>query len=300
MQILNYIKSLLPKFTKSRVLEDSRITGNELKEIALGSYQEANKGLEKWQFKSQQMIEFTTIYARNLKPDRGDNIITSIYKNLEKVLKTHAKLNDLLEKHLDEDIITNSASALKTNLIRSLEVISFISKFSIIFLNHAYVFETAQLFPDANRYIKDNLSPAELAYVEQHFVEFCIALRIFSKSVNEVDKLLEDIPDIAITAENGDSVVATLGHDKMDPLGMRNFSGATMNPIYHVGLMIAEWQANRYKHRKELKKVLELRLLNLQMLKDKTPDAKLEQEIEYIQSRVQGLEYKIKKSEENA
>ena len=56
-------------------------------------------------------------------------------------------------------------------------------------------------------------------------------------------------------------------------------------------------QANRYKRAKELKSVLELRLLNLQQQQSGNADATLDREIEIIQSRIDSLDEKIRKAE---
>jgi hypothetical protein len=126
---------------------------------------------------------------------------------------------------------------------------------------------------------------------------------MLAKSKQEVEKIIDTIPDIVINISNADAVSSTIDAGKLSPFsshGLIQGNSQTIfnNPIYHIGLMVAEWQANRYKLSKETKKVLELRLLNLQMIQQKNPDAKLEKEIEYIQSRIQGLDFKIKKMEE--
>jgi hypothetical protein len=62
--------------------------------------------------------------------------------------------------------------------------------------------------------------------------------------------------------------------------------------------MVAEWQANRYKAARDTKRLLELRLLNMQMQQQKTPDAALEKDIEYTTNRIKNLDFKIKDMEE--
>jgi hypothetical protein len=75
--------------------------------------------------------------------------------------------------------------------------------------------------------------------------------------------------------------------------------GFEMNPIYHFRLMIAEWQANRYKSYKEKKKLLEVKLLRLRLLREGKRDPKLDKEIDYIESLVGKLEYSMSKMEED-
>lgn len=300
MNIVQYIKSLLPKFGKDRVFEDSRIIKTEIETVSLPSYKEAEKVFTGWVFKSIEMKEYITVFNRNIKGASGfgskDNIITTIRKGLEKLLETQEVTEERLQSTLEDDIVTDGITCLKANLIRVVEGISFVSKYSTTFLNFVYVAETSTV-SDSGSYIKDNFSPAEIEYIEKNFTEFCLVFAALTKSKQEMTKVFDQIPDVTIGAGSGDAVVSTLGNNKLDPLAMHGFSTTSKNPIYHIGLMVAEWQANNYKRSKETKKVLELRLLNLQLMEQKNPDAKLEKEIAYIQSRIQGLDHKIQQME---
>lgn len=308
MNIISYLKSLLPSFKKDRVLEDSRIVKTELETVSIISYVEAEKVFTGWTFKSKQMQDYIKIFNRNFKPGAGfgakDNIVTSIRKALEKLLETHGVVEDKLQTHLEDVIMTEGVTCLKANLLQMLEGISFISKYSYKFLNYIYIVETStQNDQNEAEFIKSNLSPADIAYIESSFVYFTVLLSTLAKSKQEIEKIIEKIPDILINSTNADAISSTIGHDKLSPMsnhGLIQGPNPTIfnNPIYHIGLMVAEYQANRYKLSKETKKVLELRLLNLQLIQQKNPDAKLEKEIEYIQSRIQGLDFKIKKMEE--
>lgn len=308
MNLIAYLKSLLPSFKKDRILEDSRIVKTELETVSIASYKEAEKVFIGWNFKSKQMQDYIKIFNRNFKPSSGfgakNNIVTSIRKALEKLLETHSVVEDKLQSSLEDVVMAEGVTCLKANLLQTLEGISFISKYAYKFLNYIYIVETANQ-PEQNEveYIKNNLSPADIAYIEESFTYFAILLSTLSKSKVEIEKIIETIPDIVISSTNAEAIQSTIDQDKLSPLSIHglvrnNATTVFNNPIYHIGLMVAEWQANRYKLSKETKKVLELRLLNLQMISQKNPDAKLEKEIEYIQSRIQGLDYKIKKMEE--
>jgi hypothetical protein len=87
--------------------------------------------------------------------------------------------------------------------------------------------------------------------------------------------------------------------EAIDPIGGGMVAGFEMNPIYHFRLMIAEWQADRYKSYKEKKKLLEVKLLNLKIAKDGKRDPKLDREVNYYESLVEDLEYKMSKMEES-
>jgi hypothetical protein len=62
-------------------------------------------------------------------------------------------------------------------------------------------------------------------------------------------------------------------------------------------MIVAEYQVARYKEKKELKSILELRLLNLKKTIDGSGDAALEKEINYTQSRIDKLNEQLRKAE---
>lgn len=308
MSLISYIKNLLPSFKKDRVLEDSRMVKTELTSVSIPSYKEAEKLLVKWDFKSKQVQGFITIFNRNMKGSSAfgvkDNMIVSIRKGLEKLLETHEVIEERLNKTLEDDVVAEGITCLKANLIQCLEAISFVSKYSYKFLNYVYIAETGLLEGSSDRSLKDNYAPSEIELIEKDFTKFCLALAALTKSKPELEKLIDKIPDVIVSVTNSDALASTLGNDKLNPIGLHGFdipdpSSISMNPIYHIGLMVAEFQANQYKVSKETKKILELRLLNLELTMQKNPDAKLQKEIEYIQSRIQGLDYKIRKMEES-
>ena len=70
-----------------------------------------------------------------------------------------------------------------------------------------------------------------------------------------------------------------------------------LNPIYHIGMRIAEWQAKRYKSAKEELSLLQLRKLNLERVSAGKPDAKIQSEIKYLEARIQGLNFDIDEME---
>ena len=309
MSILTYIRNLLPSFKKDRVMEDARIIRTELETVSIPSYKEAEKVFASWTFKSKQMQDFIKIFNRNIKSSTAfghkDNIVVSIRKGLEAMLSSHELVEEKLQKYLEEDVVADGITCLKANLIQCLEGISFVSSYSYKFLNYVYVLETAeQSEGDSNSYIKSNFSPVELEYLESNFVPFCLAFGALTKTKVEFEKIIDKIPDIVVTPSNSEAIGSTIDNDKLSPFasnGLIQGPGTSVfsNPIYHFALMVAEYQANKYKVSKETKKVLELRLLNLELINQKNPDAKLQKEIEYIQSRIQGLDYKIKKMEES-
>lgn len=295
MSFITYIKSFLPQFSKDRVAELARINQTEIDTLVIPSYKEAEAGLKTRDFKSKSIKDFSNTFKQNVGIASGDNIVTAIRKAMENVSKNNKYISDKTEETFESEVVIAGVTVLKANLIRLLELNSFLTRYSMRFLNYLYILETEAVNADP-RYTKDSLSMGEIAWLEKSFLDFCFALRVCSKSDKEVTKLIANIPDVVL-GEGAEAVIQTLGESKVDPFNTKSLSGFTNSPIFHVRLIVAQYQANRYKEQKELKKILELRLLNLQNSQAGNPSAATEKEINYIQSRVDRISEDLRQAE---
>lgn len=298
MNIIDYIKTLLPRFGKDRVIEDARMITAELENVTVPTWKTASEVLGDYKFMSKEMRDYERVFERIVKNSRF-GLIPTIADTLENTVKVFKVLEDKAEKTFEEDILADGITLQKATILRSLEAVRFMSEYSLLFLNYLYIEETGAV--GAKNYnAKTELSKAELDYIDENFAQFCATINVFEQSVDKFKNKLDSIPDLVVSLDASDMVFSTFGESKINPLGFAyTVNGFNKNPIYHVGLVVAEYQANKYKRNVELKRVLELRLLNLQRLqKGDVQDAKLEKEINWIQSRVQRLDHDIKKAEE--
>jgi hypothetical protein len=164
-------------------------------------------------------------------------------------------------------------------------------------LNYIYICETAQ-YPDGDASVTESLTAAEIEWLDANFLSFCTAFNVVSGNPAHVDKKLADIPDIEITEDNAQTLAATVGSSKIDPFQM-SMIPTWMNPVYHVGMFVAEWQADRYKAAKEEVKLIQLRKLNMEKLTAGKPDAHVQKEIKYMENRIQGINFKIAEMEKD-
>lgn len=294
MRIVNYLSSLLPTFGKEQITEDCRITRAEIKDITQPSYDNAVPLLKSWKFKSSRIQEFNATFNRMVK-HKESNLVTAIAKAFPEILENLETVEDMITKSYSEDVATGALTYLKANLLQFTECVGFVSKYARQLLIYIYICET-EVFPDGGTVLKDSLSKAEQAWLNNNFVSFCTAFAAVSGASANVRKALDTIPEIVVTSENASTLPATVGETKLDPFQMRLIP-IWMNPIYHVGMFVAEWQANRYKAAKEEVKLIELRKLNLVQLSEGKPDAHVQKQITYMESRVQGLNYKIAQME---
>lgn len=297
MQILEFIKSLLPSFTKDRLVEDARVTKEELKLAVLPAYEAALPLTTTKKFKSKELQDFNEQFSRHATLASGDNVIGSIAKGLTKVIEFQEAVEVLIDKKFDKDVLVSAVSAYRANLIQAQSTVSFVSRFAMDFLNYAYILETEALGSDAS-YAKNSLSGGDIEIINERFVEFAKAFQLVAKRGKDVTKDLDKVPEV-IVGVSPEAVAAVFDKPKLDPLGFGTLRGFTGSPIYSIRMVVAEWQVNRYKRMENTKRVLEMRLLNLQGIQDKNPNARVQQQIDYIQSRVDRYADQMRKQEES-
>lgn len=297
MKILSYVASLLPSFKKSQVVDDARVAYTELENNTIPSYTEAEKFFSNWKYKSQRAKDMAVVFKRIHKVDGDKNMVVAISKSLSRILESKQSIMKRVQDQFEDEIISHGISSSKVNLLRILETVTFVSDYALLLLNYLYILETAEVNSETG-YVKSNLSPAEIDHINKSFLDFCQALNAIGRDKNYIEKAVDNIPDVLLSIDTGEVVVGTFSQDRLDPLALHSFNSSTNNPIYHIRMMFAERQVAKFKRNKELKKVLELRMLNLMSLREDKADAKLENEIQYTQGRIKGLDYEIRKMEE--
>jgi len=294
MDIKSFLKSLVPSFEKDDVMEDIRVTRVELKDITHPAYVNGLQVLKTWKFKSPQIVDRAEIFDRQVKFGSG-NMIAVIEKGIPVALENLENVEDMIQRIYNENVASAGMTYMKAQLLQFVECVSFVSKYARKLLNYVYIYELAE-YDTADTKVEDSLTPAEKEWIERNFVTFCTAFNVVVGHPNEIKKNLGDIPDIVVTPDNVDTLPETVGMNKVDPLSMR-FIPVWLNPVYHIGMRVAEWQAKRYKSAKEELTLLQLRKLNLQRVSEGKPDAKVQKEIKYLEDRINGLNFDIAEME---
>lgn len=289
-----YLESLLPSFSKERVTEDCRLTRAEIKDVSLPLYDTASKVFKGHKFKNAELQNMQEIYGRMVKGHPG-GLLEGVAKALHQALENLDEVEKLIDQVYNEDVAGAGLSYLKANLLQFTEWASFTSRYSRQLLIYVLILETAE-YPDSGTAVGESLEPAEIEQIKANFIHFCTALNVVAQPTAKLQASLAGIPDIAITKENINTLKATMGSDKIDPFAV-GLIPIWLNPIYHIRMEVAAWQADRYIATKEEKKLVELRLLNLKRVQANKPDAGNQKEIAYSESRLSKLNYKLQQAE---
>jgi hypothetical protein len=293
MKLLDYIKSLMPTFTKNAIIKSCELSSESIKTHTLPAYVSATELFKGVKFKSKEILALQKEYEGSVPAGKnGKGIIGSITDGLENSLLILDALNhDSLVIYSDNEA-NISLTYLKTMVIKLIESIEFGNTYARRLLNYIYVMETKVENQDND----SMLLPAEVKWLEDNFLDFCLCMKVMKYDIKVIRKNLSDLPDASITELTERTFVTTVGVGKMDPFQFRHLS-AKANLFYFFGMMIASNQAAMYKAAKAELELLQLRKLNLQKQYEKSPDAKIEKEISYMQNRVSGLNYDIEKME---
>lgn len=294
MKIPTYLSSLLPSFTKSRIVEDCQITRGEIKDFSRPAYAMAAKDFKSYKFKSERIKPIADAFGRMVKGGH-DNFIVTIDKGFQPMLENLDEVEKMIESIYADDVGGVALTYQKANLLQLVEIIGFVSRYARKLLIFTYAAETEQ-FPEAGTVFTDAIVPAEIEWIEQNLVSFCTAFNIAITPTNKLKSALDGIPDIVVKQETAEAVSSTIGDKKLDPFGLKLIA-PWLNPIYHVRMFVAEWQTNRYHEAKAELQLLQLHRLHLEKLKEGKPDAKLAQEIKYTENRINKLSFKLKELE---
>lgn len=293
MKLSNYLASLLPGFSKDRITEDCRITAAELREYTIPAYKAAEVFHKGWKFKSPEITGLMDTFGNMVKG--GGSMFAAIDGGFKVMLENLTEVEGLVIKTYNEEISGAGLTYMKANLLQFVEAVAFVSKFSRKLLLYAAAAETAALDVDAPK-LQDTMSKFETDWIRANFVSFCTAFTAVTGTPQNITTAISKIPDVVVTSENVATMSETIGEKTLDPFKL-GLIPIWMNPIYHVRMAIAEWQVDRHNAAKEEKRLLELRILNLEMAKAGKADAKIQQQIDYHADRVRTLNFKIAKME---
>ena len=297
MEILNFIKALLPRLDRNDILEDIRITKAELDNGVIPNYGEAARYFNDNKIKSVVIKDMSTSYYKLATTKHKENtFVQNINVSFGNIKDNLTFIETELENVLEKDIIADGLTAKKTVLVRAAEHISFITRYSMDLLNYiynnesiAYGTEIASGFAISEKISRD---------LEKNFNTYVRLLNIYAVANKDFVGKYKNIPEVVINATNFSVVTSTFKERDIDPYNglVQHFEA---NPIYHFRLMIAGWQDARYTAFKDKKRMLELNLMNLRMQQDKTPDPKVEKEIIYLQDRIETIAFKMHKMEDS-
>lgn len=298
MKIRTFLQRLSPRFERRDIEKAIFNLHDEVSQYTLPAYQSAETYMSGWDFKSQFCSDFDKLFQREIKPRRRGNYIETIHDTLTVLTDNLDTLAKLVNKLFSKDVIKGSLTYSKVQVLQSIDVMDFCIQYSRKLLIHTLALETAH-YRGNNVRGQTVLSPADIKFLEAYKMQFLALFKVISQPSKDIEKKIQEIPDIIASEENMDLVAQSTGLSRLDPLGFAAQGFIPQISLY-VGSRIAERQYARYKAAQEEKKLLEYQLMDLENALDNTSDPKVQKMIELTQDAIDKINAKIQKFEKSA
>lgn len=298
MDIKKFLGTLVPSFTRQRIIEDIGFIRESLVDNTLPIFDSYSSFIGKNKLKSDYYKHIEERFDSNYKESYKGNIINEVYKILEKINGDLVVVERLSAKYYGDDVLKDAMSILRVNILQYLECINYIVKFSRTLLISMVAHEV-QYFrqTESGSPVELEMLQGDVDYVENGLANFCACLNVVNYSGGKLEETLTNLPEVTISERSAGNVMATLSQSDTDPLKM-NFIPVVLNPIYHVRIKVAEWQVRRFEASVEERNLLQFRLQQLKILSAGKDNASLDREITETQKRLDKLNYKIVRLEE--
>jgi hypothetical protein len=296
MQIAKLVQSLLPTFTKNRILEDITMLREELKANTLGPFKTAvsDFGTRKWA--STYAKSFEKAFEDAYRNRYTGNYIKPINDTLLNIVENLDSVSRMVDLQFGNDVMRDAMNALGINLIQWVETAQFFVKYSRRLLVCTLTAEVNSSEKDKSEF--EGLVDAEVQWLAVNRDNYLSALNIMAVRKAELEKKLEEVPNVVVNEQTIGTLSETVGTSKLDPMNF-GLIPVALNPIYHIRMAVAEWQVARFNSAQAERKMLEFRILQLKQSSSGKRDARLEEEIVYNQGRLDKLNYKLNEMESN-
>lgn len=294
MNIAKFLSSLLPTFGRERVLEDLGCTLRELEGKVLPEYRQLVRDMQGFHYQNKEVKFLQSTFKTNY---GGGDMLDTIFKELPQVIANVQKIEAMAHDQYNKDIAASGMTYKAATMLQLAEYAAFVSKYArklAVFVVTAESLELAK----KDALFSESIPPAQEKWVTSNMINFCTALSALAMPAAKLLEALLNLPEAVVTADGETGLAAQMGADKLDPFKTR-LVAPWLNPIYHIGMFVAEWQAARFKEAEEEMQLLQLRRLNLLRLKQGKEDALLDQQIEKCESRIQTVSYHLAQMEKS-
>lgn len=293
MKVIEFIKSLLPNFERSRIYDDIenvrvQITGKLKTAYAAAIQQLSNKAAIKSDFGKMVSKQFEA----TVKPRGNITYLEYTARVLELLAVDTKVLKALVEKYFERNVSADGMSFVSANLLQVINAAAFVTEYARRNLVATLAYETYEASAARNGATPD-LTKAELLWLDKYRRAFFEALMLFEIKPGDLQRKLESVPDMVVAPEDYNQIEAVVGGTvAIDPLAV-GFIPLNYNPIYRVRLQIANYQVQQYRAMEAELEAIELRLVALKYAQSGKADPALEQEIADLTARVSDTYFKL-------
>ncbi len=298
MSIMNFIGSLLPSFKKDTLRQDIHNAMNDIHRNTIPAYKSAISILGRIKFKDAAVIDYNKDFMNAVKPTVRGNYIVAIENILQELDKKAVVVERYVERYYTDEAFRSAMSPIKVSVLQYIEAMSFASRYARKLLSWTLTNEANAVEGDPDYKQSMSLTDPEISWLQKRRYDFFTVMKALGGTVENLDKTLSQTADIVLTPDNFEMVTANVEPDRIDPFGF-GFLPVWLNPVYHIGMKVAEYQAANFAQAEEEKKMLEIKVLNLEQQVKGKSDARLQEALSYNKERLKKMEFKLRQMEEN-
>ena len=292
MKFANYLSSLLPSFSRDQLMEDLDTVADELRTHVIPPYKVAVKEFGGDKFYSADAQASDEYMNKKLDFKYKGNHLSGVLNALENADTLIKLLQTMVDEEFALDVTQAGLNTLRVNIMQLVEILGFTTRYARRHLNFILVAESCN---HSGKNVSDSFSAGELGWLKAGRDAFVNGVNIIALPRKDIETKFKEIPNVLVNAESIETSQQLLGKDKTDPFQMR-FIPLVLNPIYHVRIRVAEYQAAKYREAKEERGILELRIMLLKEQRAGRENAKIEKQIEYNEGRLQKLVFKLEQA----
>lgn len=295
MNVLQFLRSMLPSFKRNDVSERLRVIRDELVNQTLPPYETASNDLRSQSSKSKVFVDFDKAFVKGVgSPFRG-NFLDQTVQILKNLQSNFDYIENLVDKNYSQDIVVAGITYKRAQILQYIAIAGFAVDYSRRVLLYVLAAEAnikSRTLPDG----KERPLP-EIKWLETNRGAYFRAMTVLAVKEKDLATMFDNIPDITVSDDVEMTADATLMRHKVDPMNF-NVIPIGVNPFHFIGVRWANWQVAKYQRAKEEKRSLEFRLEQLRGQRSGEEDPRLEASISYYEDEVNRLASKIAKMEE--
>lgn len=293
MKVIEFMKSLLPNFERSRIFDDIENIRVQLTGKLKQAYANAVAQLpSKNSFKSDFAKQVSKQFENTVKP-RGNTTYLDYTSKVLQLLAVDTKVfKELVEKYFERNVSADGLSFVSANVLQVINAATFVTEYARRNLAATLAYETYAAMADRSGSTPE-ITKAELLWLDKYRRAFFEALMLFEIKPGEMKTKLESVPDMVVAPDDYNQIESVIGGTTaIDPLAV-GFIPLNYNPIYRVRLQIANYQVQQYRAMEAELEAIELRLVALKYAQNGKADPALEQEINDLTARVSDTYFKL-------
>lgn len=303
LNLSSFIKRLLPSFEKSDLESDLEISLDAISAIT-ETYSNLEQVLKATKLEAKLTKETLKDFYQELQKDKPkvklspqQNIAADTLTLFANIKANGEYISKEISEAVNDVIVSQALTAYKANLLRAVAHYAFMTRFALDLANFFYTNEVEASGADVSKEYK--LNKKQIEFITKNIWVYARLVSVYGSDEKSFEERISSIEEVTLPSGEVDEVIDGFAGNKIDVFNNLP-SGFIGSPIYSIRLVFAEWEATRYQHLKNQKKLLELRLLHMKMLKESGQnDVNLEKEINHLQKRATDVDHQIARIEED-